>query len=560
MSTTSHSSSRLDKNQHELLAKILEMSCVRLRSFLKSAEGLHALSFKHLCEMAKFLESVGLRQGPFPYDKESLVEHLCPFFGLIYAPKGWAAAPTTRMAHPTLGNTTTNKAVFVPQSRYNCFPQHILAKIPRLPLCIREEQPVVTVNLFTTTRNPKELIGTQAKMSMCIPMIIPRSSFVNALRRGIVGMGTDDLCQRGNIRAILYIYNRQPNAITSLPAAMRNSLFSIQIDKCLQDPPSTGKEKGLDITMALGMDELKTLAQSTMTHEDPGTTLIELCMAKGTLVTGLAGIWLVRDMSPEEAVGHLFLQRLRPHYHEALSKLSSTKQTPKKDLPAPKDLNTLSTESMVDLYFSLDAKLHLFHDRPSPPRSQGRRKRSVGEDEVKEDAVIVSFICPITLKRIKYPGRGDECRHPQCFDIEAIFEHHREGGEFPCPICQLSYPFMSIIPDTRFYECLLKYPQDDRCLMLEKGGDFPLTVPQYASEVMDVEKPKGVYSLPELIQLEDRSEDKSDPDEGDDVVCMPGPDPCHSTTAPNKDSSYISQPSSKSLTTAGSSREDAIIL
>lgn len=48
-----------------------------------------------------------------------------------------------------------------------------------------------------------------------------------------------------------------------------------------------------------------------------------------------------------------------------------------------------------------------------------RRSEEVDEDgEVEVGDQIVSLICPIALRRIGLPGKGRDCKHVQCFDLE----------------------------------------------------------------------------------------------------------------------------------------------
>ncbi|RKP11688.1 hypothetical protein BJ684DRAFT_21730 [Piptocephalis cylindrospora] len=428
--------------------------------------------------MAQYLEGAGLRRGAFPIDKEELVEYLCPFFGLRYAPRGWGAAPTTHMAQKTTGSMS--QAVFLPQERRRIMPPHVLAKIPRLPLYIREEHPVVIINLATTTRNPSELVGNEAKRPSCIRLAIQRAPFVDALRRGIGGIRGDELSKTGDIRALVYLYNQQHNEITSFTGAMRSPHLSVLVDNHLQSPPSNhkpeSKEKGLDITSALGIPDLQKRARSPSDPSDLGKVVVQLCMTKGTLITGLAGVWLVRAMNPKEAVANFFRQRLRFLFSQVQAGKGNY---PKDRIPSSDDLESFSLQSLSSLYYDLINKGGLSHAQFKPRErhnNQGGRKRKCTEDEVKEGDEVVIFTCPITLRRINYPGRGDECLHPQCFDIE------------------------SIVPDARFYKCLAKYPSDNRCLILAKGGDAPISIPRHATEITNVE------SLPETVVLSDNED------------------------------------------------------
>lgn len=48
----------------------------------------------------------------------------------------------------------------------------------------------------------------------------------------------------------------------------------------------------------------------------------------------------------------------------------------------------------------------------------------------------VSLKCTITTKRIALPARGRDCKHIQCFDLEAYLALNCERGNWRCPVCK----------------------------------------------------------------------------------------------------------------------------
>lgn len=46
------------------------------------------------------------------------------------------------------------------------------------------------------------------------------------------------------------------------------------------------------------------------------------------------------------------------------------------------------------------------------------------------------LFCPITGKLMKFPGRGINCSHQQCFDLKTFLKIANKSGRFFCPICQ----------------------------------------------------------------------------------------------------------------------------
>ncbi|XP_055376772.1 putative uncharacterized protein DDB_G0286901 isoform X2 [Condylostylus longicornis] len=47
----------------------------------------------------------------------------------------------------------------------------------------------------------------------------------------------------------------------------------------------------------------------------------------------------------------------------------------------------------------------------------------------------ISLKCPITKNRIRFPARGHECKHIQCFDLESYLLLNCERGSWRCPEC-----------------------------------------------------------------------------------------------------------------------------
>lgn len=47
----------------------------------------------------------------------------------------------------------------------------------------------------------------------------------------------------------------------------------------------------------------------------------------------------------------------------------------------------------------------------------------------------VSLKCTVTAKRIALPARGHDCKHIQCFDLEAYLALNCERGNWRCPVC-----------------------------------------------------------------------------------------------------------------------------
>jgi zinc finger MIZ domain-containing protein len=61
-------------------------------------------------------------------------------------------------------------------------------------------------------------------------------------------------------------------------------------------------------------------------------------------------------------------------------------------------------------------------------------EKEIGLDQ--QQSLKVFLKCPITCKRITLPARGHDCKHIQCFDLEAYLQINCERGNWRCPVCK----------------------------------------------------------------------------------------------------------------------------
>ncbi|XP_064544638.1 zinc finger MIZ domain-containing protein 1 isoform X4 [Drosophila montana] len=61
-----------------------------------------------------------------------------------------------------------------------------------------------------------------------------------------------------------------------------------------------------------------------------------------------------------------------------------------------------------------------------------------GSPDAAQQCAKISLKCPITKSRIRLPARGHECKHVQCFDLEAYLMINSERGSWRCPECSKS--------------------------------------------------------------------------------------------------------------------------
>lgn len=70
---------------------------------------------------------------------------------------------------------------------------------------------------------------------------------------------------------------------------------------------------------------------------------------------------------------------------------------------------------------------------------QNNEKDSLTMDQQQQQlqqSIKVFLKCPITCKRITLPARGHDCKHIQCFDLEAYLQINCERGNWRCPVCK----------------------------------------------------------------------------------------------------------------------------
>lgn len=63
---------------------------------------------------------------------------------------------------------------------------------------------------------------------------------------------------------------------------------------------------------------------------------------------------------------------------------------------------------------------------------------------------IISDFCPISHSLINKPGRGCNCTHPQCFDLQEFLRRGLQEGIWTCPVCNREIPFEDLRYDPTF--------------------------------------------------------------------------------------------------------------
>ncbi|KAI9331428.1 hypothetical protein DFJ73DRAFT_857194 [Zopfochytrium polystomum] len=97
--------------------------------------------------------------------------------------------------------------------------------------------------------------------------------------------------------------------------------------------------------------------------------------------------------------------------------------------------------------------------------------------EEENDLVIgdveLSFLCPLTLTRIKHPSKGVTCKHLQVFDAQTFLTLNKVRDTIKCPVaaCKEVLKKHELQIDELVLALLAKYHDQDKCLLRADGTD-----------------------------------------------------------------------------------------
>lgn len=57
------------------------------------------------------------------------------------------------------------------------------------------------------------------------------------------------------------------------------------------------------------------------------------------------------------------------------------------------------------------------------------------DDDIATTIVRVSLLCPLVKFRMRYPAKGKNCSHLQCFDGAAYISLNEKKPAWHCPVC-----------------------------------------------------------------------------------------------------------------------------
>jgi hypothetical protein len=113
-----------------------------------------------------------------------------------------------------------------------------------------------------------------------------------------------------------------------------------------------------------------------------------------------------------------------------------------------------------------------------PPRVKEEKQDAelLDDDEIEELDVWMSLVCPLSIRRLRIPARGKNCKHAQCLDLETFLDYCHQNSIWQCTICHKALDPASLIVDSQLQSLLLEQrPEDVSKVRVDKGIYHPVT-------------------------------------------------------------------------------------
>ncbi|KAJ3291584.1 SUMO ligase siz1 [Borealophlyctis nickersoniae] len=114
---------------------------------------------------------------------------------------------------------------------------------------------------------------------------------------------------------------------------------------------------------------------------------------------------------------------------------------------------------------------------------------------------IVKLTCPLSLTRIVVPGKGRNCKHVQCFDLETFTKLYRVSAKWKCGVCNDVIEKSDLTVSEPFLHLLATYPTADRCVV-RSDGTHTAHIPEATSN-----KRRRQEDEPQVVDLMDSDDD-----------------------------------------------------
>ncbi|KAL1834775.1 hypothetical protein ACET3Z_004426 [Daucus carota] len=120
------------------------------------------------------------------------------------------------------------------------------------------------------------------------------------------------------------------------------------------------------------------------------------------------------------------------------------------------------------------------------------------DSELIEEASRISLSCPISMKRIKTPVKGQSCKHHQCFDLDNYVDINSRRPSWRCPHCNQSVCFNDIRIDQKMVKILEEVGENVAVVMISADGSW-----KAATESSDQRDQKTSINVPEVPSQEE---------------------------------------------------------
>jgi len=114
-----------------------------------------------------------------------------------------------------------------------------------------------------------------------------------------------------------------------------------------------------------------------------------------------------------------------------------------------------------------------------PKRTSDKTKELIKESMKNDgdmivDSLFVSIKDPLTTLRMKFPARGVDCVHLQCFDAQQFLQLNEVKETWKCPVCKKKIKFENIEMDEYFLNMLQSEDLSEECddVILFKDGTW----------------------------------------------------------------------------------------
>lgn len=177
-------------------------------------------------------------------------------------------------------------------------------------------------------------------------------------------------------------------------------------------------------------------------------------------------------------------------------------------------------EYMAGVYviqkLTLNDLLEQLKKRPSRTyqNTQEFIKKSMESDaDMGVDSMLITLQDPLTKLRMKFPARGVECIHLQCFDVIQFLQMNEQKQTWSCPICKKNVKFDDIEIDDFFLNMLQSSNLSKECenIILLKDGTWTEKKTEEFSNSFKTSNKQPTNNIG-VITLSDTDDDDDDDD------------------------------------------------